>query len=264
MANPSLDRLFEKHIPSALREADHSDFVDEVFLNLAHRIIDEFWTENKSNFFRHSTHKLELERTFETNSKTGRSDKDLSRLLKALLAAEVEIRIEPQMTIEQRKKLGAMFQQIAIGFLLCKWHGHAKFCFSRGAQLFGDLRLYKLEDECWYHEKHAAMTQATGWARWKALPLYLFAGFGYRPYRLLYFSVSTVAFFSLIYALLQPSWSLFQCITISSMNYLMALGYGDIRDTAPLTQTIVILQGFLSLVLNSTLFALLVRKWFRL
>ncbi|MBZ0224044.1 MAG: potassium channel family protein [Dokdonella sp.] len=263
MANQSFDRLFDQHVPSAIRESEKSDFNDGIFLNLGHRVIDEFWMENKSNFVRHSTHKLDLERIFDSKNLNVLATETLPMLLKAFMAAEVELRIEPRMTIEQRKKLGTIFRQIGEGFISRNWHGHARFCFSRGAQLFGDLRLYRFEDDCWYHEAKAAMSQVDGWGRAKAWPLYLFAGFGYRPYRLLYFCLLTVAMFVFVYATLEPAWSFFQCVSVSSMNYLTALGYGDIKETTSLTQLVVILQGFLSLILNSTLFALLVRRWFR-
>lgn len=263
MAIPTLDRLFEQHVPSAIRESEKSDFVDGVFLNFGHRVIDEFWMENKSNFVRHSTHKLNLENSFDNKCLNSLSTERLPTLLKAFMAAEVELRIEPRMTIEQRKKLGTIFRQIGEGFIPHNWHGHARFCFSRGAQLFGDLRLHRLEDDCWYHEAKAAMSQSDGWGYVKAWPLFLFAGFGYRPYRLLYFCLLTVMMFAFVYVALEPAWPFFQCVSISSMNYLTAVGYGDIKEAKHLTQSVVMLQGFLSLVLNSTLFALLVRRWFR-
>lgn len=264
MGNPSLDRLFEQHVPNAVRESEKSDFVDGIYLNIGHRVIDEFWMENKSNFVRHSAHRLDLEKYFDTKCLSLLAEETLPIVLKAFMAAEIELRIEPRMTIEQRKKLGTIYRQIGEGFTSHKWHSHARFCFSRGAQLFGDLRLYKLEDECWYYEAKAAMSQSGGWGRVKSWPLYLFAGFGYRPYRLLYLCLITVVIFALAYDALEPSWSLFQCVFVSSMNYLTALGYGDIKEARQATQSVVILQGFLSLVLNSTLFALLVRRWFRL
>jgi hypothetical protein len=263
MTNPSLDRLFDQHIPSEIRETKESDFVDGIFLNLGHRVIDEFWMENKSNFVRHSTHKLELERVLDANSMNLLSAQNLGILLKVFMAAEIELRIEPRMTLEQRMKLGTVFHQLGYGFMSHKWHSHARFCFSRGAHLFGDLRLYRLEDDCWYQEAKAAMYQSDRCGRVKAWPLYLFTGFGYRPYRLLYLCLLTVVIFALTYAVLEPTWPFFQCVAISSMNYLTALGYGDIKEATHLTQSVVMLQGFLSLVINSTLFALLVRKWFR-
>lgn len=263
MANLSLDRLFEQHVPSAIRESEKGDFVDGIFLNLGHRVIDEFWMENKSSFVRHSSHKLDLETVFDIRSQNWLPAEILPTLLKAFMAAEVELRIEPRMTIEQRKKLGTIFCQIGERFRSRNWQGHARFCFSRGAQLFGDLRLYRLEDDCWYNEAKAAMSQLDGISRLKAWSLYLFAGFGYRPYRLLYFCLLTVVIFALAYAALEPTWPLFQCVAVSSMNYLTALGYGDIKEATRVTQSVVVLQGFLSLVLNSTLFALLVRRWFR-
>lgn len=263
MANLSLNKLFEQHVPSAIRESQNSDFADGVFLNIGHRVIDEFWMDNKSNFVRHSTHKLDLDEIFDNKTLNSLSTEKLPMLLKAFMASEIELRVEPRMTIEQRKKLGTIFRQIGEGFISHHWYSHARFCFSRGAHLFGDLRLSRFEDDCWYSEAKAAMSQSDGWGRVKAWPLFVFAGFGYRPYRLLYFCLLTVVIFALTYSTLEPAWPLLQCISVSSMNYLTALGYGDIREGTYLTQGVVILQGFISLVLNTTLFALLVRRWFR-
>lgn len=255
--------MFNRHVPSAIRESEQSDFDDSVLLNMGHRVIDEFWLEHKSDFVRYSAHKLNLESEIDILSLENLPASHLRTLLKSFMAAEIELRIEPRMTIEQRSKLGALFRNIGDGFLVLRWLAHARFCFSRGAQLFGDLRLHRHEDECWYREGKAALAQTTGWPRAKAISLYIFAGFGYQPYRLLYCCGLTVVLFTLIYTQLEPRWTLFQCFSVSSMNYLSALGYGDVRDSLPSTQLAVILQGFFSLVLNSTLFALLVRRWFR-
>ncbi len=261
--NPSLDALFARHVPSVLRDAQSATFEDDVFLNLAHRVIDEFWMDRRAEFVRHSTHKLDLDRVIDVQRVAVDEGWDTDFLLRAFLAAEIELRIEPRMTIEQRRKLGVLFRDIGNGFLADRWFAHARFCFSRAAQLFGDLRSRKLEDECWYRESLATMLQSRGWIRAKLVPLYLVAGFGYRPYRMLYVGAFTVVVAALVLQLLQPTWSPFQCFAISSMNYLAALGYGDVKDASQATQVVVIAQGFLSLVLNATLFALLVRRWFR-
>lgn len=99
--------------------------------------------------------------------------------------------------------------------------------------------------------------------RAKCWLLYAFAGFGYRPYRLLFSCLIFVAVFSAVYAALEPRWTPLQCVAISGMSHIAAVGYGDVREAAQSTQFVVIAQGFVSIVLNSTLFALLVRRWFR-
>ena len=253
----SLDLLFNRHVPNAVEKLTLDLSTEMGYLNIAHRLIDEFWMDNQSHFVRHSTQGLTLLKDFDDG------DRSPEVILKGFMAAELERRIEPAMTIEQRERLGNVYQCLGDSFLSIRWRAHARFSFSRAAHLFGDLRLHQREDDCWYREAKVAMIQSKGSALIRAYPLYLFAGFGYRPYRLLYFCFITVVAFSAIYMYISPSWTPFECISVSSMNYLSALGYSDVSDSTTLVQSLVIIQGFCSLVLNSTLFALLVRKWFR-
>lgn len=261
MRQSLLETLYRQHIPGAIRESKNSDFSEAGFLNLAYRLIDEFWQEYETQFVRHSTHTLYLEEDSDTVAATDTGSVDA--LLKTFIAAEIELRIEPGMTIEQKKKISILLLSLGKGFLSCKWTEHAKACFSNAAQLFNELRLYGLADDCRYYESKAIMHQKTGFEQARLWLSYCFAGFGFRPYRLLYCCVLSVALFVLVYMFTEPSWSFFESLTVSSMNYLTTLGFGDLKEVSPLTRAVAIAQGFISLVLNATLFALLVRKWFR-
>lgn len=143
MANPSLDTLFKKHVPSVIRESSKADFDDEVFLNLGHRVIDEYWMESRTSFCRHSTHRLDLERTADAHQVSEPTQCSTTQLLNLFMASEIEGRIEPGMTIEQRRKLAKIYRDLGLGFRKHEWMGHARYCFSQAAQYFGDLRLFR-------------------------------------------------------------------------------------------------------------------------
>ena len=118
-------------------------------------------------------------------------------------------------------------------------------------------------DECLYYESAAELRRKLGLDRLWGTILYLAAGFGYRPYRLLGGGVFTVVVFAFVFGRVEPTWPPFESLLFSGMNYLAMIGYEDIEETSALTRMLILMQAFISLVLNSTLVALLARKWFR-
>lgn len=112
--------LYRQHIPGAIRESKNPDFSEAGFLNLAYRLIDEFWREHGAQFIRHSTHTLYLEEGSDTAVDTIDTG-SVEALLKTFIAAEIELRIEPGMTIEQKKKISILLLSLGKGFLSCKW-----------------------------------------------------------------------------------------------------------------------------------------------
>src|SRR5690606_19066046 len=181
----------------------------------------------------------------------------------AFLAAEVELRIQPGMTMDQQEKLARVFRGIGKDFATKVWPAHARACLTRAAHLFAQVRMFREEDATWYQEGRAALVEARGMRRFGLWASYVFAGFGYRPYRLLYWCLGSIFAFVPLYAWLEPGWSWRTSMVVSGMNYLAMLGLGDIGASAFRTQLLAIVQGSVSLVLNATLFALLVRRWFR-
>jgi len=259
----SLEKLFAAHIPTVLRERFGKGFDDGSILSLAHRAIDEYWHRCGSTYVRSGSHRLELQRDLDGYLESGATEESFGNVHKAFLTAEVELRIQPGMTLDQQEKLARVFRRIGTEFASRECYAHARACFTRAAHLFAQVRMFREEDATWYEEGRAELSEASGVRRIGLCSSFLFAGFGYRPYRLLYWCLGSILAFVPLYAWFEPNWSWRTSLVVSGMNYLAMLGLGDIGTAAYRTQLLAIAQGSVSLVLNATLFALLVRRWFR-
>lgn len=256
-----LEIMFSRHVPGALREEGDARFDDQVQLNISHILIDEFWSEFSTNFVRDGAHRLFFEDFIESGR--GHASNSSEALLKRFLACEMELRVESRMTIQQSRKLAGAYFEIGSGFYGRQWWAHARFCFSRSAGLMAELRDFRRADDCWYWEMLSETKLCGTYLRIVRFPSWLLAGFGYRPYRLLYSAFASIFFFAAVFWVLRPGTLFFENLMFSGMNYLAAVGFGDVASWALLARAVVLLQGIVSLVLNATLFALLVRRWFR-
>jgi hypothetical protein len=153
---------------------------------------------------------------------------------------------------------------VSHGRALGRWPTFASQRFQRAGDLYVGLRLYATADECRYQDERVRVRSRPVREQWRSLPLYWAAGFGYRPYRLLYVAAVSVVLCAVAYGAFDPAArSVRQPLVFSAMNYLAAVGYGDVGAAPLAVQVLTVVQGVFSLVLNSTLFALLVRRWFR-
>lgn len=259
----TISDLFAKHIPSVLREWKHSDFSDSQYLNVGLRLIDEFWDQSQCNFVRHSAYRLNLEDVITFDASGHIAFADPEHLLQALLSSEIELRIRPEMTLEQSSKLAGIYECLAVKFAQLTWFEHSRFCFKRAAQLFGSLMQYAREDECWYGWSCSSLKMAKGLSRLKLLASYLISGFGYRPFRLFGLSACLMIGFAIVEKFLAVDITSEQALLLSAMSGLTAVGFGDVKDFRPTLSLIMVVHGFISLIVNSAFFALLVRKWFR-
>ena len=260
--------LYQSYIPNALKllEDDGKKFDDSRILDQFHKPFDRFWKKYGLQFVRHSTFELYLEKVKSVDLRRPASGQPqpVESLLRTFIACEIELRISSHMTDTQKVSLGRLLYSTGCKLLsLDQWPSHASHCLWRASEIFGQLNDYSALDNCLYHRSRAEIRRKSRLHRIFGIFAYLLAGFGYRPYRLLGACIVVVILFSLIYRVTVPQWTLFDCFLFSSINYLAMLGYENIGGIPRLGQALVLFQGFLSLVLNSTFIALLGRKWFR-
>lgn len=255
-------RLFDRVVPSIVREHAMPDFDEANSLDLALRRTEEFCADPDVSTLRRSTFRLALDDAVALYRADQAPGPDGT--LRAFFAAVVELRLHPEMTSEQRRRLAELFVEAGRSFDAMRWPSYASRSFREAGDLYALLRLFGPADECRYQDERTRMRAAPLRARWRTLPLYWSAGFGYRPYRLLYVAGASVLLWALAYRGLDPAGrAVERPLVFSAMNYLAAVGYGDVRAASLNVQELVVAQGVFSLVLNSTLFALLVRRWFR-
>ena len=261
------DILYGRYIPNALEmcKRDGKAFDDLMMLDSFRVTFDKFWRDYQSKFIRHRAFGLLLENSVDFNQSVDLGERQKTEdLLKMFSAAEIELRITSEMTQEQKLRLATILHSAGCKFLSKKqWPSHAGHCLSRAADLFDQLKNHREMDDCLYYESTANLRRKGGLDWFWGIILYLAAGFGYRPYRLLGAGVSTVMVFAFLFWHIEPTWIFWDCLLFSGMNYLAMIGYGDIEKASALTKILIWIQGFISLVLNSTFVALLARKWFR-
>lgn len=251
--------LYQRHLPAILRHRNDKNFEDNDYLDLGNRLIDEFWEKNRSKFVRN-----ESARPSVTHLPGGVPDEwKIDDVLKSFLAAEIEIRISPPMTGIQKEVVAGIFSELALYFFRLRFYGHAKHCFRRAAAIFGDLRQFGEEDRCWYHYEKCSTKMLNGIEKLWNQTIDIISGFGYKPYRLILVEIIIWIFVALLFYQIDDSVGIKKAVLLSISGQLGFVGFGDIQKFPDVVEGISILQSFISLVLNATLFALLVRKWFR-
>ena len=271
MTNQPLQLLYEelygKYIPNAIDmcQRDGGAFDDSTMLDAFRPTFARYWQERRTEFVRHQAFELLLERTVEFAKVIDlKETQAIEDLLRAFLAAEIELRIPSEMTREQRLRLTTLLYSVGRKFFATKqWHAHAAHCLSLAAQLFGDLKMHHEVDVCLYYEHASELRRKRGIERLWGTLLYFIAGFGYRPYRMLGAGVVLVLSFAAIFRGTEPDWSGLDCLLFSGMNYFTMIGRGDVEAASALTRVLVLAEVFVALVMNSTFVALLARKWFR-
>jgi hypothetical protein len=182
-------------------------------------------------------------------------------LLKAFMAAEVETRGPLRLTQAQNGRLAAIFERIGAacgkeGLLL-----HAALAFERAAGIYLLLSDNAGRDRCLYRRARFRQ-KATGPGLTKALlsVSWTLSGYGYKPYRLLFWVAIQLVVFSFGVALSVPG-SVWHGIYLSVTNYLDPQGSDELSGTA---QMLLVTESYVSAVSLSVFFALLVHRWFRI
>ena len=251
--------LFRRHIPTILRERQERDFDENVLFELGNRIVGEFWEKHNKEFVRNESTRLSIARL----PPEIRGKWDLEVVLKSVLAAEIETRILPPMTGIQKEELAEIYVQLGDALSSFRFFQHAKQCFRRAAGIYGELRRFSYEDLCWYRHEKCSAKMSNGWEKAWSYFLDVVSGFGYKPYRLIFLALFLWGLMALVYFAVDTELNAKTAALLSISGQLGFVGYSDIRTFPGTIEVVSIVQSCLSLVLNTTLFALLVRKWFR-
>jgi len=188
-------------------------------------------------------------------------DGKLRNLLIALMAAEVECRGPLPRTLAQSGRLAMIFEWIGTA---CGTEGlmlHAALAFERAAGIHLLLSQGPARDRC-LHAKARFSQRATKRGLSKAVLATwgVLCGYGYKPYRILFWVAIQIMMCTLGVALAvrRPIW---QGIYLGFTNYLDPHGSGEMTALAT---GLLVTEGYLSAMSLSVFFALLVHRWFRI
>lgn len=189
---------------------------------------------------------------------------DTAELLTALIAAEVEFRGPLRLSRTQNRQLAETYERLGKPLILAGLPAHAALAFRRAGSLYRIDEDNDAEDRCGLALARAKrLAQPLRWKRVAGLFPDLVCGYGYRPFRMLWFVVLQLVLFFIGIALRsdQPmAITLYQVL----VNYLNPLGIGDTEGLRVGGRGIFALECYMGAVTMSVFFALLVRRWFRL
>jgi hypothetical protein len=189
-------------------------------------------------------------------------------LLKAAftdLATNVELVCRSPISDVQLNQLSRAIYDAGGLYYQKKYFVHAIACYSQAQRGFRKTGAFDEEREAEYRlrlstwrAQRSVLRLITGF--WSGL---LF-GFGFRPYRVLWAIVVVILLFGLAYRKLIATHDTGSALFISAYAYFGMLGKGDIINDAALLRLLTVVESFVAVVLNSTLVALLAKRWFRL
>ncbi|MEC3914235.1 hypothetical protein [Nocardia sp. CDC160] len=185
-------------------------------------------------------------------------------LLTALIAAEVEFRGPLRLSRTQNRLLAEAYERVGPPLVQAGLPAHAALAYRRAGSLYRIDEDTDAEDRCGLALARARrLAQPVGWKRVGGLVPDLICGYGYRPFRMLWFVACQLLVFVLAVLLRAdqpPAVTVFQVL----MNYLNPLGVGDTTNLRVGGRAIFVVESYLGAVTMSVFFALLVRRWFRL
>ncbi|MTE14631.1 hypothetical protein [Nocardia aurantiaca] len=188
----------------------------------------------------------------------------VKQLIAALIAAEVEFRGPLRLSRTQNRLLAETYERLGRPLVQAGLPAHAALAYRRAGSLYRIDEDTDAEDRCGLEMARARrLAQPVAWRRIGGLVPDLICGYGYRPFRMLWFVVCQLLVF-LVAVMLRsdqpPAITLFQVL----MNYLNPLGVGDTASLRVGGRAIFVVESYLGAVTMSVFFALLVRRWFRL
>jgi hypothetical protein len=186
------------------------------------------------------------------------------RLIKALLAAEVEITGKFKLRRADSTRLARMLERIGVEFRATGLPLHAAYAFERAVGLYSLLGDNRATDNCLL-----AGTRARNAARDPGLHRVLGAtadaliGYGYLPFRLLWWALAQLVFFScLLWLVTPPDIDVIRAAYLSLFDFLNPLGFGDISALKGPGTSLLVVETYSGTISMSVFFALLVRRWF--
>ena len=181
------------------------------------------------------------------------------------LAASVELACRSPVSDVQLGELSQVIRRAGDRYYRGKYFVHAAACYSQSQRgfrriaAFDDQREaeYRLRLSAWRASKTPIALLGGFWSN-------LLFGFGFRPYRVLWAMLAVILLFGCAYCVLASTHQAGAALLMSAYGYFGMLGKADLIGETAAVRLLVVLQGFLSVVLNATLVALLAKRWFRL
>ncbi|WP_162958298.1 hypothetical protein [Nocardia yunnanensis] len=188
----------------------------------------------------------------------------VNKLLAALIAAEVEFRGPLRLSRTQNRLLAEAYERLGPPLVQAGLPAHAALAYRRAASLYRLDEDTDAEDRCGLALAQAKRrAQPARWKRVGGLVPDLVCGYGYRPFRMLWFvALQLVVFLGAV--LLRADQPIAVTVFQVLMNYLNPLGVGDTLNLRVGGRAIFVVESYLGAVTMSVFFALLVRRWFRL
>ncbi|WP_067695324.1 hypothetical protein [Nocardia jejuensis] len=188
----------------------------------------------------------------------------VATLLAALVAAEVEFRGPLRLSRTQSRQLAETYERLGRRLVAAGLPAHAVLAYQRAMGLYRTEDDTDAEDGCGLAlAKARRLAQPSALLRVAGLFPDLVCGYGYRPFRMLWWIALQLVVFVVIIALVSDE-HLTTTIYKVLVNYLNPLGPGDTTDLRTGGRTFYVIECYLGSVTTSVFFALLVRRWFRL
>ncbi|GAA3887554.1 hypothetical protein GCM10022243_60430 [Saccharothrix violaceirubra] len=208
---------------------------------------------------RRASHELLFRPFYETRQESVDSERRRT-LLVALMAAEVEAQGPLRLTMAQNKDLAEILERLGVD---CAAEGlwlHAAEAFERAAETHLLTNDHAARDRCLFLQTRARHRIEQRPARRAFLAFSaVTCGYGYRPYRLLWWVLVQLVAFWLTLWLVTDALTPYN-LYLAAVNYLNPAGTEQASGAVKAVLVVESYSGALSL---NVFFALLVRRWFR-
>ena len=183
-------------------------------------------------------------------------------LLIAMMAAEVETRGPLRLTNVQNARLAKIFERIGDACGKENLPLHAALAFERAASIYLLLSSNSARDRCLHAEiRYRQRATKRGFRKTMLTLSWILTGYGYKPYRLLFWVAVQLVLFTALVALNTRGDSLWHNILLSFTNYLDPQGADNVTEFG---KAVLVTESYVSAVSLSVFFALLVHRWFRI
>lgn len=177
--------------------------------------------------------------------------------------AQLNAQLKPALSVQQHAALAAEFSRLSGDFGRARLPLHARESAEAAARHFDAASMHGAADEERYRSRRRSMfadaspfVVATDVFRW------LSTGFGFRPYRLVPMAVALVVGGAGLLAIGGTPWSVALGLCVNA--YFGWLGSSDVEALSAFSVGVLYATSAAAIVVNSTIVALLARRWFRI
>lgn len=178
-----------------------------------------------------------------------------------LMTGELESRNKDSLSSAQLEIIAHRIKKAGDKFKHLKLYHHAEYSYKLAKQFYFLIDDFFNVDNCDFNQRFCSMKRSRqSISKLFKFFTFLFAGFGYKPYRLLLLALIIILMYGFLFSLFPGINTPF---LISSANYLSLGSLCDSSNYIAQIKLISISEAAIALVINSTFLALLVRIWFR-